>query len=172
MDALQQLLRRRPVPPEDIDAIEVEIPDFLTAMVPNHDPVTGLAAKYSLEYSLAAIALDGRAGVHQFTDEAVNRPEARALMARVRTVPVPVTGPLQSRVVLTLASGEQLEESASRAHGNPADPLTQEEIVAKFDECAAATSTEAQRARIVDLCGRLESLDDVGELTTAMGATA
>ena len=172
MDALQQLLRRRPVAPEDIEAIEVEIPEFLTDMVPNHDPVTGLAAKYSLEYSLATIALDGRAGVHQFTDEAVNRPEARALMGRVTTVPVPVTGPLQSRVVLTLAGGEQLEESVSRAHGNPADPLTQEEIVAKFEECAAATSAEAQRARIVDLCGRLETLDDVGELADAIGASA
>ena len=171
MDALQQLLRRRPVPPEDIESIEVEIPEFLTDMVPNHEPVTGLAAKYSLEYSLAAIALDGRAGVHQFTDDAVNRPEARALMGRITTVPVPVIAPpLQSRVVVTLTDGEQLEESASRAHGNPADPLTQEEIVAKFDECAAANSTDAQRARIVDLCGRLETLDDVGELADAIGA--
>ena len=42
--------------------------------------------------------------------------------------------------------------------------------MAKFDECAAATSAEAQRARIVDLCGRLETLDDVGELADAIGA--
>ena len=169
MDALQQLLRRTPVAPDDIEAIEVEIPSFLTDMVPNHEPTTGLAAKYSLEYSLTAIALDGRGGIHQFSDEAVNRPAARDLMARVTIVPV--DGPLQSRVVVTTRGGERLEETATRAHGNPLDPLTQEEIMAKFDECAATAATEAQRARIVDLCGRLDALDDVAELAEALGAT-
>ena len=31
-------------------------------MLPYHQPRTGLEAKYSIEYDLAAIALDGRAG--------------------------------------------------------------------------------------------------------------
>ena len=44
-------------------------------MVPYHDPQTGLEAKYSLEYDVATIALDGRAGIHQYTDEAVQRPD-------------------------------------------------------------------------------------------------
>jgi 2-methylcitrate dehydratase PrpD len=172
MDALQAIVRERPVAVDEVEAIDAEIPEFLTAMVPNHDPQTGLEAKYSLEYSLAAIVLDGRAGVNQFRDEAVHRPEAQALMARVNTIPVPVTGPLQSRVVLTLRDGGQLEATAARAHGNPADPLTQQEILDKFDECAAATSTKTQREQIVDLCGRLESLADVGELAQAIGAAS
>jgi 2-methylcitrate dehydratase PrpD len=87
MDAMQHILRRRPTPPEEVDSIEVEINDFLTDMVPYHSPQTGLEAKYSLEYDLAAITLDGRAGIHQYTDDAVQRPEARALMERVTTVP-------------------------------------------------------------------------------------
>ena len=71
MDALQQILRDRPVAPDEIEAIDVEIPEFLTDMVPIHEPRTGLQAKYSLEYDLAAIALDGRAGIHQYTDDAL-----------------------------------------------------------------------------------------------------
>jgi len=106
MDALQQILRRRPVTPDEIESIDVEIPEFFTEMVPIHAPRTGLEAKYSLEYDVVAIALDGRAGIHQYTDEAVQRPEAQQLMQRVNTIPV--DGPLQSRVVLTLKTGEQL----------------------------------------------------------------
>lgn len=172
MDALQGILRERPVEPGEIASIDAEIPDFLTDMMPIHDPQTGLEAKYSLEYDLATIAIDGRAGVHQYSDDAVQRPEARDLMARVTTVPVPVTGPLQSRVVVTLQGGEQLEATADRAHGTPADPLSQEEIVAKFDECASVLATDAQRARLVDLCARLETLEQVGELAEALGAQA
>src|SRR5262249_54754004 len=125
MDALQQILRLRPVAPDEIAAIDVEIPEFLTDMVPVHTPTTGLAAKYSLEYDVVAIALNGRAGIHQYTDHVVQRPEAKALMQRVTVIPV--NGPLESRVVLKLANGEQLEASVNRAHGNPADPLTDAE---------------------------------------------
>jgi 2-methylcitrate dehydratase PrpD len=166
MDALQQILRDRPVAPEDIEAIDVEIPEFLIDMVPFHEPRTGLEAKYSLEYDVVAIALDGRAGILQYADGALARPAAQALMKRVRTIPT--NGPFQSRVVLTLANGEQLEGTSSRAHGNPADPLTQAEIVEKFHECAGQSASAAQRDRVIDLCARLESLRDVRELANAI----
>jgi 2-methylcitrate dehydratase PrpD len=171
MDAMQHILRRRPTPPEEVDSIEVEINDFLTDMVPYHSPQTGLEAKYSLEYDLAAITLDGRAGIHQYTDDAVQRPEARALMERVTTVPTS-GGALGSRVVLKLKNGEELEETVDRAHGHPADPLTTEEILGKFHECAATLVPEEQRNRVVALCGRLETLENVHELADAMGAAA
>jgi 2-methylcitrate dehydratase PrpD len=168
MDALQQILRRRPVEPNEIEAIDVEIPEFLLPMVPFHEPDTGLRAKYSLEYDMAAIALDGRAGIHQFTDEAVRRPEAISLMKRVTAVPT--TGVFESRVVVTLRDGEQLDATANRAHGNPADPLTDDERLAKFHECAAALASDEQRDRIVELVGRLDALADVRELVTTLGA--
>jgi 2-methylcitrate dehydratase PrpD len=168
MDALQQIVLRRFMTPDEIEAIDVEIPRFLTDMVPIHAPSTGLEAKYSLEYDLAAIVLDGRAGVHQYTDEAVQRPAATRLMARVNTIPV--DGALQSRVVVTLMGGEQLEATVNRAHGNPADPLTNEERLGKFHECAGALASGDRRDRLIDLCRRLDLLDDVRELTEAMGA--
>ena len=56
---MQHILRRRPVGAEEIESIEVEIPDFLDRHGAVHAPQTGLEAKYSLEYDLAAIALDG-----------------------------------------------------------------------------------------------------------------
>jgi 2-methylcitrate dehydratase PrpD len=172
MDAMQQILRRRAVSAEEIESIDVEIPDFLTDMMPIHAPETGLEAKYSLEYDVATIALDGRAGIRQYTDEAVARPAAQELMKRVNTIPVPVAGPLQSRVVVTLKGGERLEETASRSHGNPADPLSQAEIIGKFHECAEELAPQAQREQIIELCGRLELLEDVGELAGAIGAHA
>jgi 2-methylcitrate dehydratase PrpD len=166
MDAMQQILRRRPIEPEEIDSIEVEINDFLTDMVPYHAPQTGLEGKYSLEYDVVAIALDGRAGIHQYTDEAVQRPLAQELLQRVKTIPF--AGALGSRVVVKLKSGEELEETVSKAHGTPADPLTQDEVLGKFHETAGTLIGEAQRNRIVDLCSRLETLDRASLLTDAI----
>jgi 2-methylcitrate dehydratase PrpD len=167
MDAMQKIVRRRPIDPEEVESIDVEVNAFLTDMMPFHAPDTGLAGKYSLEYDVTAIVLDGRAGIHQYTDAAVARPAARRLMEKVRTIPT--QGPLGSRVIVTLANGEQLEETINVSHGTPADPLTQDEILDKFHETAGTLAGEAQRARIIDLCGRLEQLDDVRILAEAIG---
>lgn len=168
MDALQQIVGERPIEPDEVEAIDAEVPAFLTPMFPFHEPTTGLEAKYSLEYDLAAIVLDGRAGIHQFTDDALARPEAQTLMRRVRTIPT--TGPLESRVVVTLRSGEQLERTVSRFHGHVSDPLTDEERLGKFHECAGTLAPAEQRARLIDLTARLATLPDVAELATAMVA--
>jgi 2-methylcitrate dehydratase PrpD len=139
--------------------------------VPYHFPQTGLEAKYSLEYDLATIALDGRAGMHQYTDARVRRPEAQALMKRVECVPRPGdlgSVPLESRVVLKLKSGEEFEETVDRAHGSPGDPLSSTEITDKFHECAEAVAPQAQRDRVIALCGRLEHIGDLAEVADAV----
>lgn len=167
MDALQKVLRRRPTEPGDIEAIEVEIPEFLLPMVPFHEPTRGLEGKYSLEYDLAVIALDGRAGIHQYSDEAVRRPEARQLMDRVKVIPF--SGSLQSRVILRIEDGEELEETVTASHGTPADPLSQEEIDGKFHETAGTLIGEAQCKEIIGLTRRLETLPKVRQLAEAIG---
>jgi 2-methylcitrate dehydratase PrpD len=171
MDALQHILRRHPFTPDQVEAIDVEIDAFLLPMVPYHAPTTGLEAKYSLEYDLATIVLDGRGGLHQYHDAAVRRPEAQALMARVAYHPVDEVRRPQSRVVVTLKDGTTLEETANRSHGSPADPLSDAEVVAKFDECAEALVPEARRRLLVDLCRRLDALDNVRELTEVVRTT-
>ena len=170
MDAMQRIVRENGVRAEDVDAVEVEIPAFLTDMVPIHEPATGLQAKYSLEYDVAVIAIDGRAGIHQYTDEAVQRPEAQRLMQRVKTIPT--EGPNQSRVVVTLSDGRRLEETVNRSHGNPADPLSEEERLGKFEECASTLTNDVQRKKIAELTSRLDELGDVGELANALTAQA
>jgi 2-methylcitrate dehydratase PrpD len=169
-DALMKILRRRPTHPDEIESIGIEIDEFLLPMVPYHDPQTGLEAKYSLEYDMATIVRDGRAGLHQYSDRAVQRPEARALMQRVTIHPVNEVRRPESRVVLALKTGEQLEESVNVSHGSPNDPLTEDEIVGKFHECAEALLSEGQRERVIDLCRRLDALETVRELTDAVGA--
>jgi 2-methylcitrate dehydratase PrpD len=166
-DALQKIVRTHAFSHDAIESITVEIPEFLLPMMPYHEPTTGLQAKYSLEYDLATIILDGRAGLHQYSDVAVGRPEARALMQRV-VIKHRVEPGLASRVVVKLRSGETFEETVLKAHGNPADPLTRDEVVGKFHECAEALVPLAQREQLIDLCDRLDQIENVRELGAAI----
>ena len=171
-DALQRILRGRPTDPSDIEAIDVHIPGFLMEMMPYHDPQTGLEGKYSLEYDMAAIALNMKAGFHEYSDEAVRSPASREMVSRVRYIPVEVTSvaDLGSTVVVTLRTGEKLEATVSTSHGRPEDPLTEAELLGKFHECAETLLPETQRELVVDLCQRLDTLADVRELTGALGS--
>jgi 2-methylcitrate dehydratase PrpD len=166
-DALQKIVRSHAFSHDQIAAIEVEFPAMLHQFMPYARPQTGLEAKYSLEYGLVAIALDRRAGLHQYSDAAVQRPEAQALMERVVVLPK-ADGPMQSRVVVKLTNGESYEESANRAHGNPSDPLTREEVAGKFHECAEDLMRPEQRQQVLDLCERLDQLANVSELGSAL----
>ena len=166
-DALQKIVRAHGIAPDQIESIEVGIPEFLMSMMPYHDPQTGLQGKYSLEYDVAAIALDGRAGLHQYSDAAVQRPEAKAMMARINIRPV-TEFKLESRVVLKLKNGDTFEETVTKSHGTPGDPLSKEEIYGKFHECTEALVPKAQRERLIGLCERLEGLDNIRKLGEAI----
>jgi 2-methylcitrate dehydratase PrpD len=173
MAAMGQIVEKRPLAPEEIESIEIRLPAFLLPNMPYHDPRTGLEAKYSLEYDVVTVALNGRGGMYQYTDAEVQRPEAKELMRRIEVDAIEgdlSQVALESRVVVTLKDGERLEASANRAHGTVHDPLTEEEMRQKFHECATAVvPLEAQRDEVMDLAFRLRSLPSVRELTEAAG---
>jgi 2-methylcitrate dehydratase PrpD len=166
-DALQKIVRSHSFTHDQIASIEVEFPGFLHQFMPYSRPQVGLEGKYSMEYGLVAIALDGRAGLHQYSDAAVQRPEAQALMDRVVVLPQE-GGPMQSRVVVKLTNGETFEETANRSHGTPSDPLTRDEVIGKFNECAEGIMDGARRQTVIELCDRLDQLANVRELGSAL----
>ena len=175
MAAIGTILDDHPLKAEQIESIDVRLPAFLEQSKPFHHPQTGLEGKYSVEYDMVAMVLDGQGGLHQYTDEAVRRPEAQELMKRVRWVPV--EGPLrevklESTVVVTLKDGPQFSATSGQQdlHGTVFDPLSEDEIRAKFHECAAAVMPdESRQDQVIGLCLRLRSLDSVRQLAEAVG---
>jgi 2-methylcitrate dehydratase PrpD len=170
-EAMQRIVRRRPFAPHEVASILVYQPSFLMESLPFHRPKTGLQGKYSLEYDVVAVALDGRAGICQYTDAAVGRSAAQQLMERVEYAPVdvdPKTRKLGARIVVMLTNGETLEESVETFHGSAQNPPTDEELAAKFHECATGLLTEAQRTETIELCWCLDELDSVRKLGDAV----
>jgi 2-methylcitrate dehydratase PrpD len=169
MDALQRILTAHPTDPSDIASITVHQPGFLMDSLPFDLPQTGLQGKYSVQYDLVAVALDGEAGMRQYTDEMVRRPEAQELMQKVTVVPVDMRSAsrLEARVVLELTSGESYEETVAEHIGRQSNPLSEQQLVDKFADCASGLLTDARRDEVLDLCWKLDALDDVSTLADA-----
>ena len=62
------LLAQRPLKPADIARITVSISDTHALILRNQQPQTGLEAKFSMQFAMAAAVISRRASLREYTD--------------------------------------------------------------------------------------------------------
>jgi 2-methylcitrate dehydratase PrpD len=130
-------------------------------------PVSSYGAKFSLPYSIAVMLVRGRAGLGEFTDEAIHDPAVLKLAAKVRYVVDPsIDYPrhFSGHVKIFLDGGTLLEENQPHPRGGYEDPLPPEEIAEKFRANAGLALSADRVAAILDSVRRLEQLSSIGAL--------
>ena len=136
-----------PLDPTRVREIRVRTPAVSLTPLIHHRPDTGLAAKFSLEYGIAAAFLDGRPGIESFSDQAVRRPEAVRLGELVVIDAVRsdggdhlLTG--QVEIEVALEDGSRLRTELATPPGAPDRPPTDEELRTKLELCAGGEGDE------------------------------
>jgi 2-methylcitrate dehydratase PrpD len=127
---------------------------------------------------VAAAVLDGRLGLDTFTDEMVRRPEAQALLRRVRPVedpasPVEFNAIEEGYVVVRVRrragpAPEMLERRVDCPRGAPQNPLSRTELHEKFRDCARQVLPQPQSERALDLLTSVERLPRLDEMVAAL----
>ena len=163
--ALTALLANRPVSAEDVESITVGLigPGLATVWDPpnrTRRPTSLADAQFSMPYVTAVTVLDGRLGTEQFDPARFADPEVRALMDRVTCVGDPALdarypASWPSWVEICTRTGEVLRGEAEHPKGDPADPLTEAEVVEKFTDLTRLCYHDGQRQILVDAVGRL-----------------
>lgn len=167
VDALLDVVRRTGLQPEDVRTVDCELTPLARAGMPNDQPETALAARFSLPYTLAAALLRGDVDIDAYTPETFADPGIHALAARVNvhTDPdaewAPESGPEAATVTVHTSHGQTYEERRLQPHGAPADPLTREELEHKFLHCTRRVLADDDAAAL---------LRDVAGLDRAAGA--
>ncbi|WP_330231463.1 MmgE/PrpD family protein [Nocardia sp. NBC_00508] len=122
----------------DITKVVVKTPEATVAPLIHHRPRTGLQAKFSLEYAVAAALLDEHQGFESFTDAAVQRDEAQRLVQAVELRCDPggewlLDGEVQIEVHLD--TGTIARTSLDFPPGSPQRPLDEARLERKFADC-------------------------------------
>ena len=86
---MRALRAEHDIHPEDVEAIELEVPESNLAMCNIPEPETALEGKFSLRFTAAMALADGDLSELAFPDERVNDPRFTALRARVNVCPHP-----------------------------------------------------------------------------------
>ena len=141
----------------------------------HRDPHTGLQAKFSLEYTLAAGFLGGGFGLAAYSDAAVERPEIRPRYSRVSVIEDPrclSEEPDPSRksagtlgfveVTATLRDGKSATVRVDKPTGSPRKELSWDDLQAKFLDCAREASLpEAAAAKACETWRHLRRSPDM-----------
>jgi 2-methylcitrate dehydratase PrpD len=140
LDAAASLLAAHPLAAGDVARITVAVPDpgvplVLEPVEAKRDPRTEYDAKFSLQYSIAALIVHGHVGVETYTEPAIRDPAVLELAARVEHVrrefpTYPRSFPGWVRI--ETRSGSVLERELAHQRGGPDNPMGAEEIAAKF----------------------------------------
>jgi 2-methylcitrate dehydratase PrpD len=172
LDAAASLRARHSLAADDVERITVAVPDpgiplVLEPSAAKRDPRTEYDAKFSLQYSIAALLVHGRVGVETYTEQAIRDPAVLALAARVEHVRRPF--PTYPRsfpgwVRIETHAGAVLELELEHQRGGPENPMSVDEVTGKF---RANASLALDAAAVAELEAALLSLDEQDDLAPA-----
>jgi 2-methylcitrate dehydratase PrpD len=126
-------------------------------------------ARVSIHHCVACALLLNAAGVTEFSEATVFRPDITALRQKVRAVLDASLPDGAARVTVHLASGDTCEEIVMAAKGSLADPLTDRDIEAKLRDGARLGGTDWDVDRVIAAVWNLDALADVSDLMGAHG---
>jgi 2-methylcitrate dehydratase PrpD len=171
LDALLEIKRREGISDEQIQSIDVEADSMTPRLLIHPNPATGLAAKFSMPFCAAAAFVYPRIGIDTFEVDQIRNPRVQALLPRV-TLRVneafDSAPPLsRARVTVRLRDGREWSHTSDGARGYPGR-LTDEELAAKFDDCARRTLTPDAAVHAWTALASLESVTHVRTLTALL----
>jgi len=163
MDAMLDLVLEHDVRPEAIQEIRLATTSIVLEPLRYMEPQDALQAKFSIPFALSILALERRAGIQQYADAVVHRPDVWAMMAKVkpyRDEAIEALGYelMRSRVEILLNDGRLLTKDASLSRGTPQRPFTDAELRAKFLDCSAHILPPADADAIIATLSSIETL--------------
>jgi 2-methylcitrate dehydratase PrpD len=172
MDCAMKLRQKYNPAPEDIKEIicrtaEGPVHRLWEPLADKQKPVSSYGAKFSLPYSIAVMLVHGRAGLTEFTEEAIRDRVVLNLAAKIRYVLDPTIDyprHFSGHVKIFLEDGTLLEENQPHPRGGYEDPLPPEEIADKFRANARLALPASRVEAILDSVGRLDHLSSIGVL--------
>jgi 2-methylcitrate dehydratase PrpD len=169
-------LKLRALPGFSVDKVK-EIRIGVTEAMLHHGgfklerPATAIGAQMSHCYVVAVTLLDGSPSVQQFSPARINSDDVWKLIGRIHAYQDAdidsrgEDGRWGTRLLVTFTDGRTEEIETRFPKGGPKFPLSNEDIVAKYERLAALVMEPAQVRELKDTILNLEHCKDVGELT-------
>lgn len=125
---------------------------------------TGREAQVSAQHAVAVSLLKGSAGLAEFSDDAVQQPDVRALGEKLTFVVDDSFSIDAATVTLHFISEPSVTVTVKQARGSTGRPLTDLDLENKFNTLSAQAISGCDKESLIRSVWEIEGLDDVGAL--------
>jgi 2-methylcitrate dehydratase PrpD len=172
LDALFQLQQQHQITAADVERIDVPVAAFIVGIVcepvaEKVAPASDAHCRVSLQHTLAEALVFGSLGKAAYGDDRRHHPGVRSLAARVGYYvdpEYPGPGRFKGAVAITLADGRTLSLTQEHNRGSLENPMTYQELRAKFDDNAAELLADDARDQLAEWIANVEHLADASGL--------
>jgi len=172
IDASIQLRNMLSIDAEQVAKITCKTSPWHTNLARFHSPKSGNEGKFSIPYCIAVALLRGKVSLEDFTDEKVADAKAQALLSKVEYLyPAEYKkspSSLAQEIVVKLNSGAEHSYKAEVPKGDPENPMTSQELSAKFRDCACLSLPQKLIEELLELITSLERLDNITGLMNTL----
>ncbi|MGC2198239.1 MAG: MmgE/PrpD family protein [Terriglobales bacterium] len=167
MTEMMRLIKANNILPTQVTKVDIGANHNMTTTLLHHQPKTGLEAKFSMEFCLAILLLERKAGLGEFSDEVVKRADVQEMIRRMNFYVDPDAesagyDKMTSILKIQLKDGRVFAGRADFAKGSPANPMAFEEAAMKFRGCAEYVDwPKAKTEKIIAFVKTLETVPDV-----------
>ena len=182
LDGVFQLLGEHGLSDKEIAEVDVGTSERAMRVLAFSEPATPYQAKYSMPYCIAAAVVDRQVTLDSFTprkfeDRGIVEAKKKVHLS-FPNVPIwpgladvgPDTEFVGNPVTIRMTDGRSYSARVDIPRGDPALPLTDDELLSKYRDCGRSQLRSDEMERSVDLVLGLERLADVGTLMTTLTA--
>jgi len=166
IDAVLEIRRKHSLQPMDVERVQIALYPAALDLLERVKPKDPYAAKFSIPFCVATALVYGQVGLSAFTADRLEDPKIRGIIRRISLVRDAELGKVYpdrwpAVVEIRTRVGQTHAARVDFPKGDPKNPMSQEELVAKFHNLATPALTEDQRKRIVDACLHLERFENL-----------
>jgi len=174
MGEMLRLIREHRLAADEVEKVDMGGNSAMMSALLHHRPENSLQAKFSMEFCLAILLLEGRAGLKEFTDEVVRRGDVQELLRRVNFyvdsgAERSGLNRMTSIIRIQTKDGKVYSGRAEFAKGHPKNPMDFDEVADKFRGCAEyAAWPKAKTDAAIEIVRNLDSAPDLRGLSAAL----
>ncbi|MBI2292154.1 MAG: MmgE/PrpD family protein [Betaproteobacteria bacterium] len=155
IQATLAIVRKHAIDPKQIARITNETYNTVKTHFSNQDVTGVMSARVSVPYCIAISAIDRELTQAQFALARINDPLVREVLARTEVIADAELNKLYpdkfpARVTIHLKNGTSLQETVLYPKGDPQDPLTADDLEAKFRGNVAAMLNPGRAGELLD----------------------
>jgi 2-methylcitrate dehydratase PrpD len=181
LDGVLQLLDENPLSDKDIAEVDVGTSERAMRVLAFTEPATPYQAKFSMSYCIAAAVVDRQVTLETFTShkfEDRNLVETRKKVhLSFPDVPIwpgladvgPDTEFVGNPVTIRTTDGRSYSARVDIPRGDPALPLTDDELLSKYRDCARSQLSADDIERSVSSVLEIEKMAEIGTLMATLG---